>query len=92
MNSVAELTLAFIDLAKAELALSRKWLFLLGVALCLVSGALLLLLCGLGLLLYALYLLLTQAVSMPAALLLTGLLSVAFAATLAWSAVHMVKR
>ncbi len=88
MQQVVEICLAFVDLIKAELELSKKAVFNLGLALGLVFAAVLFLICAIGLTLYAVYLAFLSAFDPKWALFATALGSFGCAGVLLWLAAY----
>jgi hypothetical protein len=87
MRELIEIGLAFIDLMKAELELSKRVVFNLGIALGLVMAASVVLVCAIGLMLYAAYLgLLSVFAEQKWAVFFTGLGALGCAGALIWIA------
>jgi hypothetical protein len=73
MEKIADLTIAFLDVVKADLAESKKGIFELGISLVLASVAGLFLVAAVALISYSLFLILSDLMEKDAAVLVTGL-------------------
>jgi hypothetical protein len=92
MRQVIELSIAFVDLLKAELEMTKRSVFNLGIALGLVIAGIVFLTCALGLMLYAAYLVSLPALDQKLAVFITGLLALGCAGVLLWIATYKGRR
>jgi hypothetical protein len=88
MREVIELGLAFVDLLKAELEVSKRGLFNLGIAVGLAMAGVVFLIGAIGLMLYAAYLAFLPAFDQKWAVFVTGLAALGCAGVLLWIATY----
>ena len=92
MREIIDIALAFVDLVKAELELSKRGIFNLGIALGLCFAATVFLVCAIGLILYGVYLALVPYIGPKWAAVLIGLLALVVSGALLWIASYKVRR
>jgi hypothetical protein len=92
MREIIELALSFVDLVKAELELSKRSIFNLGIALIFCFAATVFLICAIGMILYGVHLALLPHLAAIWSAIVVGLLGLVVSGVLLWIASFKVRR